>query len=53
MKKYDVKIKKLDNGFVLDLVDTVGDSRVPVMKYVARDTVEIKELLDSIFKEEK
>lgn len=47
--KREVKIKKLDNGFLLTVIDLEGDSRVPLYKYVAKDYDEITKLLKDIF----
>lgn len=45
----EVKITKLDNGYVLKVIDLDGDGRVPIEKYVAEDVEKISNLLKKIY----
>lgn len=45
----EVKIVKLDNGYLLKVIDLDGDGRVPIAKYVAKNVDEIQSLLKEIY----
>ena len=45
----EVKITAMDNGYLLKVIDLDSDGRVPIAKYVAKDFMEIKVLLQTIF----
>ena len=47
--EYEVKITKLDNRFLLKVIDLSSDRRAPIKKLVATDTQEIEILLDNIY----
>ena len=51
MKNLETKITKLDNGYLLKVIDLDSDGRIPISKYIAKDASEIRNLLLTIYKD--
>lgn len=46
----ELKITKLDNGFLIKVVDLEADRRVPVAKYVALTLEDLTAIIQMIYK---
>lgn len=46
----EVKIRRLDNGFILTVFDLGAETRKPISKLLAKDIKEIEILLKDIYK---
>lgn len=45
----EIKIRKVDNGYFLTVIDLEADKRVPIAKYVATSSEHVERLIKEIY----